>query len=105
MKANYPYPKNEIEFYSRQYAISQLVENYDFNHLMAYYIYGLNTLKNINHIIDNGLFELVNRTEFQVEQDKVYFVVRTETIKRAMQKLTTTSIIICKDSVMINYNN
>ena len=105
MKANYSYPKSEIEFYSRQYSIGQLVENYDFPNLMAYYLFGMNSLKKMDTIIEEGLFDFVGRTQFQVEQDKSYFLVRTHVIKTAMEKLTACSVFLCSDSVMVTYNN
>ena len=105
MKVNYSYPKSEIEFYSRQYSIGQLVENYDFPNLMAYYLFGMNSLKQMDTIIEDDLFDLVGRTQFQVEQDKSYFLVRTYVIKTAMEKLTACSVFLCSDSVMVTYNN
>ena len=50
MKANYPYPKNEFEFYSREYSIEQLIENYDVSNLMEYYLFGMNCIKKMNTI-------------------------------------------------------
>ena len=105
MKANYPYPKNEFEFYSREYSIEQLIENYDVSNLMEYYLFGMNCIKKMNTILEGGLFELVDRIQSVVEQDKAYFLVRTHVIKTAMEKMTTSSILICNDSVMLTHNN
>ena len=105
MKANYSYPKSEFEFYSRQYSIGQLVENYDFPNLMAYYLFGMNCLKKMDIIIEEGLFDFVGKTQFQVEQDKAYFLVRIHVIKTAMEKLTACSVFLCSDSVIVTYNN
>jgi hypothetical protein len=105
MKSNYPYPKNEIEFYQRQYSIEQLLENYDFQNLMAYYLFGMNTLKNINMVIEEGLYESVGRTPFRVEQDRAYFFVRTEVIKKAMEKMDTCQVIFTNNMVMVAHKN
>ena len=105
MNPNYSYPNNEVEFYQRQYSIDQLVENYDFQNLMAYYLFGMNTLKYINLVIDQGLYVSVGRTPFRVEQDKMYFVVRTEVVKKAMEKIDVCSIVIAKDMLFIVHKN
>lgn len=105
MKANYPYPKDEIEFYARPYSINQLVEHYNFQDLVAYYIFGMNTLKHINLIIENKLFDSIGRTPFMVEQDKVYFIVRTEVVKKAMEKMDSCKIISAKNMLFVEYNN
>lgn len=105
MKSNYNYPKDEIEFYSRQYSVDHLVKYYEFDMLMAYYLFGMNTLTKINGVIDNKLFDVVGETPFKVEQDRVYFIVRTNVIKKAMEKLYACSILVCLDSVIVSHNN
>ena len=105
MKSNYPYPKDEIEFYARQYSIDQLVKYYEFDTLMAYYLFGMNSLKNINMVIENKLFDVIGQTPFKVEQDKVYYIVRTNVIKKAMEKLNVCSVLICDDKVIVTSNN
>lgn len=87
MKANYNYPKNEFEFYARQYSVDQLVKNYSFDTLMAYYLFGMNTLKQMDYIIDNNLFDEVGATPMQVGEDKTHFMVRTYVTRVAIEKL------------------
>ena len=82
---NYPYPKNEDEFFSRQYSVDDLKKNYPFDELVAYYIYGMNLVKKINHIIENNLYFELGVDQGQVEFDFNYFVVRTIVVKRAIE--------------------
>jgi len=105
MNPNYRYPKNELEFYARQYSINQLVDNYDLSNLMAYYLFGVNCIQKMDLILEEGLFDFVSRTQFEVEQDKSYFLVRTYVIKRAMEKLNNCSVLLGSDSVILIYNN
>jgi hypothetical protein len=87
MKANYNYPKNEFEFYARQYSVKQLVDNYSFDTLMAYYLFGMNTLNQMDYIINNDLFDEVGTTPMQVGEDKTHFMVRTYVTRVAMERL------------------
>ncbi len=87
MKVNYNYPKNEFEFYARQYSVKQLVDNYSFDTLMAYYLFGMNTLNQMDYIINNDLFDEVGTTPMQVGEDKTHFMVRTYVTRVAMEKL------------------
>jgi hypothetical protein len=86
MKANYNYPKNEFEFYARQYSVKELVDNYSFDTLMAYYLFGMNTLNQLDYIIDNNLFDKLGATPIRVANDKTHFMVRTYVTRVAMEK-------------------
>jgi hypothetical protein len=105
MNPNYPYPKDEAEFYSRPYSVDQLVKNYDFNHLMAYYLFGVNTLQMINYVIDNSLYEQTERTPDEVYNDKMFFTLRTAIIKNAMSKMNACEIAFVDDKIMVLHNN
>jgi len=105
MNPNYQYPKNEIEFYSRPYSVDQLVKNYDFNHLMAYYLFGMSTLQRINLVIDNGMYDEVGRSVDEVYNDQMFFTLRTAIIKNAMAKMYVCEIALVDDKVIVLHNN
>jgi hypothetical protein len=105
MNPNYPYPKDEIEFYSRDYSIDQLVKNYEFSHLMAYYLFGMNTIQKIDMIIEGKLYAEIGRTPDEVYDDKMYFTLRTFVIRNAMSKMDTCDIVLIDDKVMVLHNN
>jgi hypothetical protein len=105
MNPNYQYPKNEIEFYSRPYSVDQLVKNYDFNHLMAYYLFGMSTLQRINLVIDNGMYNEVGRSADEVYNDQMFFTLRTAIVKNAMAKIYVCEIILVGDKIMVLHNN
>lgn len=105
MNSNYPYPKNEVEFYSRAYSVDQLVKNYEFSHLMAYYLYGMNTLQKIDSVIEHELYAEMDRTPDDVFDDKMYFILRTAIIKNAMSKMDTCDVVVVDDKIMILHNN
>lgn len=105
MNTNYNYPKDEFEFYSRPYSVDQLVKNYDFNHLMAYYLFGINTLERINYIIENNLYCEVDRSANDIYNDKMFFVLRIAIIRNAMSKITACEIAQVADKVMLFHLN
>jgi hypothetical protein len=105
MNPNYQYPKDEFEFYSRPYSVDQLVKNYDFNHLMAYYLFGMNTLQKINSVIENELYEEMERSPDEVYNDKMFFTLRTAIIKNAMAKMYVCEIALVDDKIMVLHNN
>lgn len=105
MNPNYPYPKDEIEFYSRAYSVDQLVKNYEFNHLMAYYLFGMNTLQKIDSVIEKELYAEMGRTPDDVFDDKMYFVLRTAIVRNAMSKMDSCDIVLIDDKVMVLHNN
>jgi hypothetical protein len=105
MNPNYPYPKNENEFFSRQYSVDQLVTNYTFQQLMFFYHYGMNILNSLDYIIKNNLFDEVGELPQNVEGDRLYFVLRTAIIKNAMQKMDTCQIYTHSNFVCIHYLN
>ncbi len=105
MKANYNYPKDEMEFYSRQYSVSDLIKNYKFPELMAYYLYGMNTLRAIQYAIDNNEYEFIERTKDEVYEDKLYFTMRTTIVKNALRKMDTCDLLSAKNSMFVCYSN
>ena len=105
MNPNYQYPKNEFEFYSRPYSVEQLVKNYDFNHLMAYYLFGMSTLQKINLVIDNDMYDEVGRNVDEVYNDKMFFTLRTSIIKNAMTKMYVCEIALVDDKIIVLHNN
>lgn len=105
MNPNYPYPKNENEFFSRQYSVDQLVKNYTFQQLMFFYHYGMNTLNVLNRIIDKNLFDEVGELPHNVENDKAYFILRTAIIKNAMQKMDTCQIYNHSNFICVHHLN
>ena len=105
MNRNYPYPKNELEFYSRQYSIDQLVKNYNSEMLFEYYHFGMLALEKINIVIDNNMFKMVGETQFKVEQDKAYLIVRTNVVKKALELLLNCSVIPLNNGVTFVHNN
>jgi hypothetical protein len=105
MNPNYSYPKNENEFFSRQYSVDQLVKNYTFQQLMFFYHYGMNTLNVLNHIIENNLFDEVEELPHNVENDKMYFVLRTAIIRNAMQKMDTCQIFSHSNFICVHHLN
>jgi len=98
MNPNYEYPKNEFEFYARQYSVDQLVKNYSFSTLMAYYLFGMNTINQMDFIINNNLFDEVGATPMQVATDKTHFMVRTYVTRVAMERLGICQVVTNDDN-------
>ena len=101
MKSNHNHPKNEFDFYKRQYSVHELIKNFDFQDLMGYYVYGMNTIKAINEIIDNDRYDLVDLLPHEVKQDKMYFVMRTTIVKNAISKINVCDVINTDDKIIL----
>jgi hypothetical protein len=105
MNPNYPYPKSEYEFYSRQYSVDQLIKNYSFQHLMAYYFFGVNVLAKLNYIADNNLYEMVDQSPDKIWDDKMYFILRTAIVKNAIQNIERCQVHSHSNMVFVHYLN
>jgi hypothetical protein len=98
-------PKNEMEFYCSEFSVNDLVNNYKFNELMEYYMYGLHTIKAIQEVIDNNEYYLVDKTYEEVKNDKMYFVLKCTIIKNAIKKLNLCDVITSNDNVFVIHSN
>jgi hypothetical protein len=105
MNPNYPYPKNEMEFYSRNYSVDQLIANYPFQHLMAYYCYGISVLSRIEEIIGNNLYDEVGANPDEVWNDKMHYVLRTAIVRNAIQKLDACQVLTTAKRVFVHHLN
>jgi hypothetical protein len=105
MKSNYPYPKDEMEFYSRNYSVDQLIKNYDYQNLMSYYIFGLNMLNGFQKVIDDKCYGVIDRTPDEVFEDKMHFVLRTQIVKNAITKMDTCEILPINNIVFLFHLN
>lgn len=104
MKSNYAYPKTEIEFFQRQYSIDQLVDTYTIDQLMAYYSFGVNTIRQLDRIIDGNLYETCEVTPEKVDSDKMYLVLRCAIVKNAVKQLSVEPIEIGNLLFKVNLN-
>ena len=102
MNANY---QSEMEFYGTAYSVDQLIKKFDFPTLIAYYIYGMNTLRAIQEVIDNDLYESIDRGFEDVQEDKFYFTMRTTIVKNALSKMDTCEIKQIKNSLFVYHLN
>jgi len=104
MNANY---ETEHEFYSKPYSVDQLVDKFKFDMptLMAYYIYGVRTLRAIQEIIDNNLYDTIERDEDKVYEDKLYFTIRTTIVKNAISKMESCQIVAVSNNLFVYHLN
>lgn len=102
---NENYTRNEFEFYAKIYTIGELRSNYTFNELMAFYLYGMRVLKNINFIIENNLFEEVETEASEVFRDKAIFSVKTYIVKSAIESIENCVILTSDKSMFVIHNN
>jgi hypothetical protein len=104
MNANY---ETEHEFYSKPYSVDQLVDKFKFDMptLMAYYIYGMRTLRAIQEIIDNNLYNTIERDADDVYKDKLYFAIRTTIVKNAISKMESCEILKVSNNLFVYHLN
>lgn len=105
MNKNHNYPKNEMEFYCREYSVDDLVNNYKFDELIAYYIYGLKAITSIQQLIDNNIGYIVNKTNPELENDKTSIILRGAIVKNALRKMNTCDIIVANNNVFVINQN
>jgi hypothetical protein len=104
MRTNNTQLENQFEFFSISYSINEL-EKFNFQDLMSHYVFGLNIIQKIDAIINMELYEVLNVSKKQVNYDKIYFSLKTISIKIAMDKINSCEVIEVNDTVMVMYNN
>jgi hypothetical protein len=102
---NENYARNEFEFYAKFYTHEELKSNYTFHELMSLYLFGMNTLKKINTIIDENLFDEVGATPMEVYRDKTIFSVKTYIVKSAVESLESCEILTSDKSMFVVHKN
>ena len=105
MNSNFDYPKNEMEFYCRVFSVDDLVNNYKFNELMAYYMYGLNTIKAIQELIDTKNYYQVDKSYDEIQNDKTWFILKTTIVKNAIKKISICDILVTSNNVFVVNSN
>jgi len=95
----------EMEFYGKPYSVDQLINKFDFPTLIAYYIYGMNTLRAIQEVIDEDLYKSIDRSFKDVQEDKFYFTMRTAIVKNALTTMEPCEILKVSNNLFVYHLN
>lgn len=105
MESNDFLKKTPIEFFATSYTIYDLIEKYSFDELMFYLVYGTDILAKLNYIINNDLYDFVGEDKEKVFDDKVFFMVRNNSITNAIKSIDPCQVITHLNMVFVHYLN
>jgi len=97
--------KTPVEFFATRYTVYELIENYSFDELMFYLSYGTDILAKLNYIINNDLYDFVGEDKGKVFDDKVFFMVRNNSITKAISSIDPCKVHTYSNMVFVHYLN
>ena len=98
---------SEAKFFASSIGISEMVNNYSFDELMAFFTYGKNMKKYLDHIVDNNLCSKFEVNPFDVIGDILILEMRLTLVEVAIERKSNCQIMVsnCLGSIHILHNN
>lgn len=98
---------SEAKFFASSIGISEMVNNYSFDELMAFFTYGKNMKKYLDHIVDNNLCSKFEVNPFDVIGDTLILEMRLTLVEVAIERKSNCQIMVsnCLGAIHVLHNN
>jgi hypothetical protein len=99
---------SEAKFFASSIGISEMVNNYSFNELMAFFTYGKNMKKYLDYIVDNNLCSKFEVNPIVVVSDAIVIEMKLTLVEVAMERKSNCQIMVSNalgGSIHILHNN
>jgi hypothetical protein len=98
---------NGAEFFASSVGIKEMVDNYSFDELMAFFIYGKNMKKYLDHIVDNNLCSKFEVNPIVVVSDAILIEMRLTLVEVAIERKSNCQVMVSSSlgCVQLIHNN
>ena len=99
---------NEVEFFESSVGIKEMVDNYSFDELMAFFTYGKNMKKHLDYIVDNNLCPKFNVSQIVVVSEAICLEMKLTLVEVAIERKSNCQILVSNalgGSIHILHNN
>ena len=99
---------NEAKFFASSVGISEMVNNYSFDELMALYLYGKNMVKGLDYFVDNNLCDSYGLNRIDVVGDSIIIEMKLTLVEVAMERKSNCQIMVSNalgGSIHVLHNN
>ncbi len=98
---------SEAKFFASSIGISEMVNNYSFNELMAFFTYGKNMKKHLDYIVDNNLCSEYGVNPFVVIADALILEMRLTLVEVAIERKSNCQVMVSSSlgCVQLIHNN
>ena len=99
---------SEAKFFASSIGISEMVNNYSFDELMAFFTYGKNMKKYLDHIVDNNLCSKFEVNPIVVVSDAIVIEMKLTLVEVAIERKSNCQIMVSNalgGSIHILHNN
>jgi hypothetical protein len=98
---------NEADFFSKSIGIKEMVDNYSFNELMAFFTYGKQLNEGFEYLIDNNLCSKYGFNKMQIISDSLILGMRLTLVEVAIERKSNCQVMVSSSlgCVQLIHNN